>query len=135
MTWLTLKEDGSKQTLQLDKRQLITTTGLELPMRDMRLLDPAMQPFETVAQLLVRDNALVFSMEGARCVIMADKVMVPLEGEVTEQLDRFLQVSEGGSGGELVWCCRWWREGWRPRCCGPRKLHGTELGDLHAHAS
>jgi hypothetical protein len=99
MTWLMLKEDGSKQTLQLDKRQLITTAGLELPMRDMRLLDPAMQPFETVAQLLVRDNALVFSMEGARCIIMADKVMVPLEGEVSEQLERFLQVGAGAGHG------------------------------------
>jgi hypothetical protein len=54
MTWLTLHQDGTRQSLQLDKRQLITTAGLDLPMRDMRLLDPAMQAFETVAQLLVR---------------------------------------------------------------------------------
>ncbi len=42
-------------------------------MRDMRLMDSALGT-ETLAQLLVRDNALVFSMEHVRLIIMHDKV-------------------------------------------------------------
>ncbi len=39
----------------------------------MRVLDGALGT-ETLAQLLVRDNALVFSMEHVRLIIMCDKV-------------------------------------------------------------
>ena len=48
--------------------------GLEIPMRDLRLMDPALQAWEAYAQLLVRDNALVFSVEHVRLIIGADKV-------------------------------------------------------------
>ena len=50
--------------------------GLEIPMRDLRLMDPALQAWEAYAQLLVRDNALVFSVEHVRLIIGADKVRV-----------------------------------------------------------
>jgi hypothetical protein len=51
----------------------------------------------------VRDNALVVSMEFVRCVIMADRIMLPLDNESTEQLDRFLQVGFALVGGSGRW--------------------------------
>lgn len=48
--------------------------GLEVPMRDLRLMDPALAAWETFAQLLVRDNALVVSAEHVRLLITCDKV-------------------------------------------------------------
>ncbi|EFJ43506.1 hypothetical protein VOLCADRAFT_96274 [Volvox carteri f. nagariensis] len=78
MRWLVLRASGERQVFTLDKRQLIQTCRLEIPMRDMRLMDSALGT-ETLAQLLVRDNALVFSMEHVRLIIMHDKVVVPLD--------------------------------------------------------
>ena len=48
--------------------------ALDIPSRDMRLMDTNLVNYETIGQLLVRDNALVFSMEHVRLIIMADKV-------------------------------------------------------------
>ena len=44
---------------------------LGVPIRDMRLLDPNLLTSET-GKVLVRDNAIVFSMEHARLLITAD---------------------------------------------------------------
>ncbi|KXZ44220.1 hypothetical protein GPECTOR_71g581 [Gonium pectorale] len=76
--WLVLRASGERQLFTLDKRQLIQTCRLEIPIRDMRLMDSALGT-ETLAQLLVRDNALVFSMEHVRLIITHDKVVVPLD--------------------------------------------------------
>jgi hypothetical protein len=43
MTWLLLHQDGSTQTSVMDKRQLTQVMGLEIPTRDLRLMDPALQ--------------------------------------------------------------------------------------------
>jgi hypothetical protein len=49
--------------------------GLEIPMRDLRLMDPALgSTFDTYAQILVRENAMVVSIEYVRLIISADKV-------------------------------------------------------------
>ena len=41
----------------------------------MRLLDSHLSnKYETIGQILVRENAIVFSMEHAKLIIMADKV-------------------------------------------------------------
>ena len=51
--------------------------GLEIPMRDLRLMDPALgSTFDTYAQILVRENAMVVSIEYVRLIISADKVRV-----------------------------------------------------------
>ena len=41
----------------------------------MRLLDSHLSNYETIGQILVRENAIVFSMEHVKAIIMADKVM------------------------------------------------------------
>ncbi|GFR39805.1 hypothetical protein Agub_g295 [Astrephomene gubernaculifera] len=97
--WLVLRASGERQLFTLDKRQLIQTCRLEIPIRDMRLMDSALGT-ETLAQLLVRDNALVFSMEHVRLIIMADKVVVPLDEVAplqpsSELKDRFISHLEG----------------------------------------
>eukprot|EP00198_Chlamydomonas_reinhardtii_P000271 XP_001689606.1 metal ion transporter [Chlamydomonas reinhardtii] len=78
MKWLVLRASGERQIFTLDKRQLNQTCKLEIPIRDMKLMDSALGT-ETLAQLLVRDNALVFAMEHVRIIIMHDKVVVPLD--------------------------------------------------------
>ena len=45
----------------------------------MRLLDPNLLTSET-GKVLVRDNAIVFSMEHARLIITADCVIIPQSG-------------------------------------------------------
>ena len=52
---------------------------LGVPIRDMRLLDPNLLTSET-GKVLVRDNAIVFSMEHARLIITADCVIIPQSG-------------------------------------------------------
>ena len=52
---------------------------LGVPIRDMRLLDPNLLTSET-GKLLVRDNAIVFSIEHVRLIITADAVIIPREG-------------------------------------------------------
>lgn len=95
-SWLVLTRDGERQTITVDKRQLVQAMGVEIPMRDMRLLDPALQTFETNrGQMLVRDNALVFSMEYVRLIIMADKVLMPLDFEKSAAIERFTSALEG----------------------------------------
>ena len=43
MAWLVLSADGTAQTVQMDKRHLTQVMGLEIPARDLRLMDPALQ--------------------------------------------------------------------------------------------
>ena len=52
---------------------------LGVPIRDMRLLDPNLLTSET-GKILVRDNAIVFSMEHVRLIITADCVIIPQTG-------------------------------------------------------
>lgn len=46
---------------------------LRVPIRDMRLVDPNLLTSET-GKILVRDNAIVFSIEHVRLIITADQV-------------------------------------------------------------
>ena len=67
---------------------------LGIPIRDMRLLDPNLLTSET-GKILVRDNAIVFSMEHVRLIITADEVIIPMEGfEHNHALQRFNQHLE-----------------------------------------
>eukprot|EP00798_Chlamydomonas_sp_ICE-L_P002215 gene2215-33775_t len=92
--WLILHSSGEKQILTLDKRHVIQAFNLDIPSRDMRLMDTHLAfnldipsrdmrlmdthlvNYDTIGQLLVRENALVFSMEHVRLIIMADKYIV-----------------------------------------------------------
>jgi hypothetical protein len=53
---------------------MLQVMGLEIPMRDLRLMDPALSSWDSFAQILVRDNALVISAEHVRLIITCDKV-------------------------------------------------------------
>ena len=44
-----------------------------MPIRDMRLVDPNLLTSET-GKILVRDNAIVFSIEHVRIIITGDQV-------------------------------------------------------------
>ena len=63
MNWLVLRPGGERATLAgVDKRALINSLRLDIPIRDTRLLDPSMQVGESTNQLLIRDKAIVLSM-------------------------------------------------------------------------
>ena len=60
----------------------------------MRLLDSHLSNYETIGQILVRENAIVFSMEHVKAIIMADKAIVPLEEDKSEVKERFVTYLE-----------------------------------------
>lgn len=83
MKWLVLHSNGTKETFSMDKRQLTIAFHLDVPIRDMRLMDSVLKTTTATGastvqggnnHLLVRDNALVMSMEHVRCIITADLV-------------------------------------------------------------
>ena len=76
-----LDDEGRRSYLHADKRAIIHTIGLNIPIRDMRLLDFNLGGSDST--ILVRDNAIIISMEHVRFIVTADRVMIPREG--TEQ--------------------------------------------------
>ena len=105
-TWTCIYSTGLKTILHSDKRGIIQVGAvlgssplsaahscltprslpcalqkfkLGVPIRDMRLLDPNLLTSET-GKILVRDNAIVFSIEHVRLIITADAVIIPREG-------------------------------------------------------
>jgi magnesium transporter len=90
MRWLVLSHTGDRQLLNLEKRQLQQAFSLDLPVRDMRLLDSQLVDFKTIGQILVRNNVILVSMEHVRCIITAKEVIVPVEdNEKSEVCARF----------------------------------------------
>lgn len=58
---------------------LLQKFKLGVPIRDMRLMDPNLLTSET-GKILVRDNAIVVSVEHVRIIITADMVIIPQDG-------------------------------------------------------
>ncbi len=83
MTWLCIDGRGEKSFMHVDKRALISKVGLSIPIRDMRLLDHSLAISDSI--ILVRENAIIASLEHVRLIIMHDKVLIPREG--VEQSD------------------------------------------------
>ncbi|KAI7841968.1 hypothetical protein COHA_004495 [Chlorella ohadii] len=92
--WIVIDETGKRSFMHADKRSLIVQLGLNIPIRDMRLLDFNLLSSET-GKLLVRDNAIILSIEHVRLIITADKVLIPREGYEHNPLsNRFVDVLE-----------------------------------------
>lgn len=93
LTWICIDSDGNKRLINADKRAMIAKTGLSIPIRDMRLLDFNLAQNDST--ILVRDNAIIASLEHARVIIMADKAIIPRQTEEQNPLaSRFLDVLE-----------------------------------------
>ncbi|KAK9835541.1 hypothetical protein WJX74_002638 [Apatococcus lobatus] len=120
--WLCISSNGQRTTHSADKRTIIQHYKLGIPIRDMRLLDPNLLTSET-GKILVRDNAIVFSMEHVRLIITADEVIIPMEGfEHNHALQRFNQHLESAI-----------RENHRERASLRRKLaEEAEYDDNHS---
>ncbi|CAL5230066.1 g13519 [Coccomyxa viridis] len=92
--WLVINAHGIKTSFTSDKRGLIQKFRLGVPIRDMRLLDPNLLTSET-GKILVRDNAIVFSVEHVRLIITADCVIIPQTGfEQSSLSTRFAAMLE-----------------------------------------
>ena len=91
LTWLCINARGEKSFMHADKRALIGKVGLSIPIRDMRLLDHNLAIGDSI--ILVRENAIITSLEHVRLIIMHDKVLIPREGvEQSELTGRFVDV-------------------------------------------
>ncbi|KAK7274959.1 hypothetical protein RIF29_16062 [Crotalaria pallida] len=78
-SWIKIDQDGSSQTLTLDKGTIMRNCSL--PSRDLRLLDPM---FIYPSTILGREKAIVVNLEQIRCIITADEVILmnSLDGSV-----------------------------------------------------
>ena len=65
---------------------------LRVPIRDMRLVDPNLLTSET-GKILVRDNAIVFSIEHVRIIITGDQVRVKVRVRVRATIDSGLGLA------------------------------------------
>eukprot|EP00892_Ulva_mutabilis_P010338 jgi/Ulvmu1/7677/UM038_0108.1 len=76
LTWIQLDSSGARSVLHYDKRNLCQQMGLRLPVRDLRVLDPA---FTTQGSgcVLVREKCIVVALEHVRIIVMKDRVLVP----------------------------------------------------------
>ncbi|KAI3435866.1 hypothetical protein D9Q98_001924 [Chlorella vulgaris] len=94
--WIVIDKHAKRSFMHADKRSLIIQLGLGIPIRDMRLLDFNLLSSET-GKLLVRDNAIILSIEHVRLIITADKVLIPREGYEHNPLsNRFVDILEEG---------------------------------------
>lgn len=75
--WVCIDSDGTRSFLFADKRAIIQDLSLNIPIRDMRLLDFNLF---TSGKILLRDNAIIFTIEHVRLIITANKVIIPREG-------------------------------------------------------
>eukprot|EP00887_Chlorella_sp_A99_P006328 scaffold3.g6328.t1 len=101
--WIVIDDQAKRSFLQArrcegraaaDKRAVIAGLGLNIPIRDMRLLDFNLLTSET-GKVFVRDNAILFSIEHVRLIITADKCLIPREGYEHNPLsNRFVDVLE-----------------------------------------
>ena len=70
---LKVDADGSGRVILLGKHQI--SMALQLPVRDLRMLDPQLATTFPAA-LLVRENAIVVNLEGVRAVITVDHILL-----------------------------------------------------------
>lgn len=91
LAWLCMDTEGEKTFLHADKRAIIGKLGLSIPIRDMRLLDHNLLQSDSV--ILVREGAIIASLEHVRLIIMHDKVIIPREGvEQNPLTSRFVDI-------------------------------------------
>lgn len=91
LTWICMDTQGEKTFLHADKRAIIGKLGLSIPIRDMRLLDHNLLQGDSV--ILVREGAIIASLEHVRLIIMHDKVIIPREGVENNPLAcRFVDI-------------------------------------------
>jgi hypothetical protein len=89
--------EGHRSFVHADKRAIIHNNGLRVPIRDMRLLDHQLGASDST--LLVRDNAIIVSLEHVRVIVAADRAILPREGADHSPLAaRFVDVLEEAVG-------------------------------------
>lgn len=92
--WISLDRSGMRSFIHADKRSIVQKLGLNIPQRDMRLLDSLKAPSEH-GQILVRDRSIVFSFEYVRMIVTSDAAIIPREGsEINPAAARFVDILE-----------------------------------------
>ncbi|KAK9909360.1 hypothetical protein WJX75_001012 [Coccomyxa subellipsoidea] len=72
--WLILDSHGKISQRRVDKHELCLR--LSLPVRDLRILDPAVMTSQSPSSIFIRDNAIIFNIESLRMLIQKDEVIL-----------------------------------------------------------
>jgi hypothetical protein len=88
--WIVIDSQGRRSFLHADKRSIVQKLRLNIPHRDMRLLDR----YEH-SKILLRDKSLIFAIEHVRLIITSDIAILPREGyDFNPSASRFVDILE-----------------------------------------
>merc|ERR1712157_390899 len=93
--WVSIDSEGICHKVTADKRAITKAKELGVTTRELRMFD---QIYGHVhgrsTRILVRENALLFVMEGYRLIITKDEVFIPLFGLPAETLSDLVKELE-----------------------------------------
>lgn len=69
-----VKSDGMISTKEIDRRQLLKSSGLRL--RDIRSVDPSLWLTNSMPSLLVREQCILLNLGSLRAIVMQDRVLI-----------------------------------------------------------
>eukprot|EP00955_Chlamydomonas_euryale_P078416 363142-Chlamydomonas_euryale.AAC.3 len=69
--------------------------SLGVSIRDMRLMDSHFVNYDTIGQIAVRENTIVFSIEHVKALITPDKVVLPIEEDRPSEVQVSQDLKEG----------------------------------------
>ena len=93
--WVSINDLGVVSKLAADKRAITKAKELGVTTRELRMFDQVYGHFHNnTTRILVRENALLFVMEGYRLIITNDEVFIPLFGLPAEELSDLIKELE-----------------------------------------
>mmetsp|Transcript_15037 Transcript_15037/g.38230 ORF Transcript_15037/g.38230 Transcript_15037/m.38230 type:complete len:476 (-) Transcript_15037:240-1667(-) len=91
--WVCISKEGHVTKIKADKRGLTKAKEIGVNAREMRMFDPVYEHLHgQTTRILVRENALLFVMEGYKLIITKDEVFVPLSPNVSELIKELESV-------------------------------------------
>lgn len=89
--WAVIGHDGVCHRVRGDKRAIARAKELGVTTRELRMFDPVYQHLHgNTTRILVRENALLFVMDGYRLIITQNEVLIPIYRLNNEQRDGLL---------------------------------------------
>ncbi|QDZ21869.1 Magnesium transporter [Chloropicon primus] len=93
--WVSINSQGGVCKVAADKRAITKAKELGVTTRELRMFDQVYGHFHNnTTRILVRENALLFVMEGYRLIITKDEVFIPLFGLPAETLSDLVKELE-----------------------------------------
>ena len=93
--WVSIDNEGVVTKVTADKRAITKAKELGVTTRELRMFDQIYgHVHNNSTRILVRENALLFVMEGYRLIITTDEVFIPLFGLPPETLSDLIKELE-----------------------------------------